>query len=411
MKNWKYIDGAKVGNESLAAHPDTKVAQEIYKTYLDAGKDENKTLEILAAKYKSIPRDDLKRHIKEAIEAYSKIVKNSKTGNAGITDKEFNSENDLRRWCIDHGYTYTPVGGGYYRLENDKPGSSRPDLEAHVTGNGKTVGNTAYDDGVKKGKEDKKAGRLITAAGFDMHVSGFSKYSFEEKEQFKKGYYSTNDLTKDDIYKRWKTGNANYRYKGYLITKSDEDGEIIVYKPNGRDVAFRGTKSESIAKDWVDHHEVGNEKTGAEGFFKQLSDDVKEREKKDDADIEKVGNKEYSTDDFKRIKEEALRIAQTTKDEEKKKRALKIADYMKYAHNQPDWGKIVDRYDAELKQIGNSASDDKFAYVMREFDEGKLKTPDGKVVTDPAQAKAIAYSESKKTENGLARARNAIKKS
>ena len=58
----------------------------------------------------------------------------------------------------------------------------------------------------------------------------------------------------------------------------------------------------------------------------------------------------------------------------------------------------------------NEASDDKFAYVMREFDEGKLKTPDGKVVTDPAQAKAIAYSESKKTENGLARARNAIKK-
>lgn len=62
----------------------------------------------------------------------------------------------------------------------------------------------------------------------------------------------------------------------------------------------------------------------------------------------------------------------------------------------------------ELKKTGNA--DDKFAYVMREFEEGKLKTPDGKVVTDPAQAKAIAYSESKKTENGLARARNAIKK-
>ena len=83
---------------------------------------------------------------------------------------------------------------------------------------------------------------------------------------------------------------------------------------------------------------------------------------------------------------------------------------MKYAHNQPDWGKIVDRYEQELKQIGNSASDDKFAYVMREFDEGKLKTPDGKVVTDPAQAKAIAYSESKKAENGLTRARNAMNK-
>lgn len=42
-----------------------------------------------------------------------------------------------------------------------------------------------------------------------------------------------------------------------------------------------------------------------------------------------------------------------------------------------------------------SAKEKKFAYVMREFAEGKLKTPDGKVVTDPEQAKAIAYSESK----------------
>lgn len=66
------------------------------------------------------------------------------------------------------------------------------------------------------------------------------------------------------------------------------------------------------------------------------------------------------------------------------------------------------KLNSDFVKVGNSASDDKFAYVMREFEEGKLKTPDGKVVTDPAQAKAIAYSESKKTENGLARARNAM---
>ena len=71
----------------------------------------------------------------------------------------------------------------------------------------------------------------------------------------------------------------------------------------------------------------------------------------------------------------------------------------------------TDRFYAnEVVKVGNSAADDKFAYVMREFEEGKLKTTDGKVVTDPAQAKAIAYSESKKTENGLARARNAMAK-
>lgn len=283
-----------------------------------------------------------------------KYIEGAKTGNAGITDKEFNSENEMRRWCIEHNYTYTPVGGGYYRLEDDS-GKNRKDLEAHVKAGNKTgnedktgaeeffkqlsddvkerekkddadiekvgnlskdellkeldaeekllkvlkerggekgygtnpilyrdaerriqdlknklkqignkvgnskTGNSAYDDGAKKGKEDKRKGKLITAAGFEYHAPGYSYLSFKEKEEYRKGYYSTNDLKKEDIYK---------------------------------------------------------------------------------------------------------------------------------------WG--------------NSASDDKFAYVMREFDEGKLKTPDGKVVTDPAQAKAIAYSESKKTENGLARARRAM---
>ena len=62
-----------------------------------------------------------------------------------------------------------------------------------------------------------------------------------------------------------------------------------------------------------------------------------------------------------------------------------------------------------LSPIKNSNSEDeKFAYVMREFKEGKLKSSSGETVTDPEQAKAIAYSESKKAENGLARARKAI---
>ena len=40
---------------------------------------------------------------------------------------------------------------------------------------------------------------------------------------------------------------------------------------------------------------INEDKTGAEEFFKQLSDDVKEREEKDDADIEKVGNANLET--------------------------------------------------------------------------------------------------------------------
>ncbi len=43
------------------------------------------------------------------------------------------------------------------------------------------------------------------------------------------------------------------------------------------------------------------------------------------------------------------------------------------------------------------SSTSKFDYVMEEFAEGKLKTQDGKVVTDKDQALAIAYSESGQT--------------
>lgn len=306
--------------------------------------------------------------------------------------------------------------------------------------------NWKYIEGAKTGNgildilKSEKPIKMKSSKGeiVTIHPDGSAAHQDKEGSQMAVHHYNS-----------FKEAVEYYKNQGYVKVGNDTPWEYAHRKPRV----------------------INEDKTGAEEFFKKLSDDVKEREEKDDADIEKVGNKEYSTDDFKRIKEEALRIAQTTKDEEKKKRALKIADYMKYAHNQPDWGKIVDRYDQELKQIGNSAyddgakkgkedkrkgklitaagfeyhapgysslsfkekeeykkgyystndlkkediykwgnssSDDKFAYVMREFDEGKLKTPDGKVVTDPAQAKAIAYSESKKTENGLARARKAM---
>ena len=65
----------------------------------------------------------------------------------------------------------------------------------------------------------------------------------------------------------------------------------------------------------------------------------------------------------------------------------------------------------DKKSIGNeeTKAERKFGKVRGEFEEGALKTPQGKTVTDPAQAKAIAYSEADKVDN-LKRARNAMKK-
>lgn len=87
-------------------------------------------------------------------------------------------------------------------------------------------------------------------------------------------------------------GNKNYRYKDYLITKSDEDGEIIVYKPNGRDVAFRGTESEAVKflKTKVGNSEIGNELNTGD-FFKRLASDAHKEEARDNEKLNENGIK------------------------------------------------------------------------------------------------------------------------
>lgn len=149
---------------------------------------------------------------------------------------------------------------------------------------------------------------------------------------------------------------------------------------------------------------VGNTKVinSDREFFKELADDAKEREDKDKQEVEKlvenskVGNVASEYEILKQDPSKMHPMYKKAYEEAMKKLAREDEEFKK---------RFEKEYGVKSK---NEASDDKFAYVMREFDEGKLKTPDGKVVTDPAQAKAIAYSESKKTENGLARARNAM---
>jgi len=77
--------------------------------------------------------------------------------------------------------------------------------------------------------------------------------------------------------------------------------------------------------------------------------------------------------------------------------------------------KQIEKLGKELRELGNkkcgneTKAEEKFGKVMGEYEEGALKTPQGKTVTDPAQAKAIAYSEADKVDN-LKRARNAMNK-
>lgn len=193
---------------------------------------------------------------------------------------------------------------------------------------------------------------------------------------------------------------------------------------------------------------VGNS-DGTEKLFYGLKKDVEKKEEKNDEEIEKVGNETYQHklypgkyviiegNNYKIITDGKVEKSGVLTDavlygiNQTYKKVGNIASEYEILKQDPskmhpaykkayeEALKKLSKEDEEMKKrfereygvkAKNEASDDKFAYVMREFDEGKLKTPDGKVVTDPAQAKAIAYSESKKTENGCARARNAMKK-
>jgi len=62
------------------------------------------------------------------------------------------------------------------------------------------------------------------------------------------------------------------------------------------------------------------------------------------------------------------------------------------------WDNIV-KPDDTMGTKENGEKEDKIAYVMKEFEDGNLKTPDGNVVTDKDQALAIAYSEAEKKED------------
>lgn len=390
-----------------------------------------------------------------------KYIEGAKTGNAGITDKEFNSENEMRRWCIEHNYTYTPVGGGYYRLEDDS-GKNRNDLEAHVkagnkTGNEKTGAEEFFkqlsDDVKEREKKDdadiEKVGNAKDKNGKELRVGDIVLVWTSAGERAGKvkaisgdritvairneGDWSTPGKLADKV-SNSKTGNAN-------LETSVEKGKLGLWNwyvhKDGTIVSGGTSSTEANAKEMarkaLEKEKVGNKKLK----FTDKQDGLKEFVYDEENDkgyiyydgklvdtiphagqgwLNLIKQKAFSSGVMNKTgKAIGKKVGNSTVSEYNSEiqRLTKKAEQLRrmgQGRQAIEVEKQIEKLGKELSEIGNSASDDKFAYVMREFDEGKLKTPDGKVVTDPAQAKAIAYSESKKTENGLARARKAMNK-
>lgn len=407
MKNWKYIEGAKTGN---TAHSD-KV--EVIKRLLHANWSVQEIYELLK---------------KEGYEVDKNFIERMKTGN----DTPWEYAHRKPKVINDD---KTGAEEFFKQLSDDVKEREKKD-DADI----EKVGNTNLETSVEKGKLGlwnwyvHKDGTIVSG--------GTSSTEANAKEMARKALEKEKAGNKVG---NFKTGNAtpNYRYKDFLIT-NPEGHEYIVFLKDGRTVGYRGTTSKAQAEDWCDWHDpktgksIGNKKLK----FTDKKDGLKEFVYDEENDkgyiyydgklvdtiphagqgwLNLIKQKAFSsgvmnkTGNAKDKNGKDLRVGDivlvwTSAGERAGKVKAVSGDRITVAiRNEGDWstpGKLADK--VSNSKTGNESPDDKFAYVMREFDEGKLKTPDGKVVTDPAQAKAIAYSESKKTENGLARARKAM---
>lgn len=144
------------------------------------------------------------------------FAKSIMTGNAsGI--KEFNTEADLRRWCIEHQYAYTPTHGGYYRLEDDKPGRNRPDLEAHVKAGNKKVGNSSKSEIIEKKKKE----------GATLKVDNGQKLEFSDGSTFVKTSFSDDYREAHNYVGNSKVGNGLSDSYEFLMSAGKNDYNSI----------------------------------------------------------------------------------------------------------------------------------------------------------------------------------------
>lgn len=374
MRNWKYINGAegvKIGNEKAE---NTWTLQDAKRNYEAAKKEFEKNGDMFSKR----KLDEVKSIIdKEYYAAYKRLEELERKKNDNLYNKGGSGEipyyNEAKQNYAHWGLLRETIG-------NDTPSeyAKRP---------AKIVGENSLPEELEKDVEKKD----------EEKVEEVKK--LEKLGNFKTG---TSQLKAGDKV-------ISFGKKGTVKGVYDENADTIYGEPL-IEVEFEDGSTKKIGEHYM--RKVGNSDTVSE-YNAEIQRLTKKAEQlrrmgqgksamEVERQIEKLGKelREYTgnkTGNFKTVHI----IAPNGEEKD-------AIDYDQWHYKCLDTGELVEKRFSKV--VGNSASDDKFAYVMREFADGKLKTPDGKVVTDPEQAKAIAYSESKKVENGLARARKAIKK-
>jgi len=454
MKNWNYINGAEIGNEipnsqinGPSAAEIREIAGRVYKT--DMRKDDlaRAVSFELAKKYKSFQTNS---HIMDMVsEVLSKFkVSNAECGNRA----SYKPGDEVTVRLPGKGARRALVvrdEGNVIKVAFSEEGPEITALPSEVSNSkvGNSMGKDIYQHKLDPNQYmvvdwDKDTVTIIVNGAVRDVIKSTDKVAYAVSHVYKK--VNSMNKTGNETMREWATskprnvGNTlrvdGYKFKCSLGEYNELKSELEKHRGMYRDkngkgylyevsyeirpdmggyygyltYAGRGDNPDYSARMTTklpsDFKKVGNAKVinSDREFFKELADDAKEREDKDNQEVEKlvenskVGNVASEYEILKQDPSKMHPLYKKAYEEAMKKLAREDEEFKK---------RFEKEYGVKSK---NEASDDKFAYVMREFDEGKLKTPDGKVVTDPAQAKAIAYSESKKAENGLTRARNSM---
>ena len=423
MKNWKYIEGAKVGNIAADITTDGN-------TWFVTTSD---------GKKKEFPSEREAEAYKKAKREYESYAMNKKVGNANYKITHINDGNNYGYAVINEhgkvvGYNFsTKQEAEEYMQKLYRKETSNESLGEYMAKKPRVINEekTGVEDFFKKLAKDvkereekddadiEKAGNKVGNSSIGSLERDLVNLEKERKKIMDDKAHAIAHMEQAEISKCNQRLKENEEEKKYIIRRISEEKakdasasqlakELDRLEKERKDISQKVFEARK-AMDYMEHSSWMRKAKEKDEEIKQLKRQI---------DRLKVGNAKDKNDRDMKIgdmvdvhgKKGKIQKIITAKDSRDDVIEVFFDNSGTFS---PD---RIDRYYAnECTKIGNSktgneASDDKFAYVMREFDKGKLKTPDGKVVTDPAQAKAIAYSESKKTENGLARARNAMAK-
>ena len=238
-------------------------------------------------------------------------MKNWKFIKVGNSDKEFKSEQELRRWAIDHQYTYKPTHGGYYMLEDDS-GKGREPIEAHVsqpvvnkTAGNKKTGNKRYFDVEEEGGDSRSFPSLSEARKFA------DKWRSEGKQTVHIFEIEENDKDPDD-FRIVRTHNESIEkqtwsmFKGLSKDAKKEVGnkKYHIWTDNGTwDRIVDEEELERLKTTYVNFHyeEVGN-KVGNDSIGDEYNAEIYRLEKKK-MDLESMGQGQKAREIEKQIQQ------------------------------------------------------------------------------------------------------------